>query len=93
MPALSWPPNKEDLERLYLGGRPSARRIAELYGLARRYKTPEVAESTVLYQLRKNGIERRDPAEHIRKATETVVDDRVARYLTGSPSSGLRKPS
>ena len=42
-----------------------------------------MAESTVLYLLKKNGIRRRDPAEHNRKVTEEMVDEWVVRYLTG----------
>ncbi|HMD79629.1 MAG TPA: LAGLIDADG family homing endonuclease [Nitrososphaerales archaeon] len=79
--ALAWPPTKEDLERLYLVEKLSAAKIARAYGL--KYKTPKVAESTVLYQLKKNGIPRRDPAEHVRKVTPGMVDDWVRRYQAG----------
>ena len=79
--ALVWPPKKEDLERLYLVEKLSASKIAKVYGL--KYKNPKVAESTVLYQLRKNGIKRRDPAEHVRKVTSEIVDDWVGRYEKG----------
>jgi len=51
-----WPPKKEDLERLYLGERLSAMKIANVYGL--RCKNPKVAESTVLYHLRMPVIRR-----------------------------------
>jgi hypothetical protein len=78
-----WPPTKEDLERLYLVEKLSAAKIADVYGLTRKYKTPKVAESTILYHLKKNGIQRRDCAEHIRKVTAEMVDDWVARYLAG----------
>ena len=78
---VGWPPVKEDLVRLYLVEKLSAARIARVYGL--RYKSPKVAESTVLYQLRKNGIKRRDPAEHIRKVTEEMVDEWTKRYQAG----------
>jgi hypothetical protein len=78
---LVWPPRKEDLERLYLVDKLSAMKIAEVYGL--KYKNPKVAESTVLYQLKKNGIKRRDPAEHIRTVTESMVDEWVKRYEAG----------
>ena len=79
--ALVWPPKKEDLERLYLVERLSASKIAKVYGL--KYKNPKVAESTVLYQLKKNGIVRRDPVEHVRKVTEKAVDEWVLRYSKG----------
>jgi hypothetical protein len=78
---LGWPPKKEDLMRLYLIEKLSAAKIARAYGL--RYKTPKVAESTVLYQLRKSGIKRRNPAEHIRKVTEEMADDWMRRYQAG----------
>lgn len=78
---LPWPPRKQDLERLYLGEKLSASRIAQVYGL--KYKNTKVAESTILYQLRRNGIERRDPAEHIRKVTEELADEWVRRYQSG----------
>jgi len=78
---LPWPPTKEDLERLYLGEKLSAAKIAKVYGL--KYKSPKVAESTVLHQLKRNAIVRRDPAEHIRKVTEEMVDEWVRRYESG----------
>jgi hypothetical protein len=78
---LNWPPNRDDLQRLYLEERLSAMKIANRYGL--RYASPKTAESTVLYQLKKFGIKRRDPAEHIRKVTESMVDEWVERYQRG----------
>lgn len=78
---LVWPPKKVDLERFYLVEKLSAARIAEVYGL--KYKNPKVAESTILYQLKRNGIKRRDRAEHIRKVTDAMVDDWVRRYQAG----------
>ncbi len=78
---LAWPPAKEDLERLYLVDGLSAMKIANAYGL--RYKSPKVAESTILYHLKRNGIRRRDAAEHVRKVTERMVDDWVWRYQAG----------
>ncbi|MDG6925494.1 MAG: hypothetical protein JRN09_02975, partial [Nitrososphaerota archaeon] len=54
---------------------------AARYGL--RYASPKTAESTVLYHLKRNGISRRDKAEHIRKVTEEMVDDWVKRYEAG----------
>lgn len=82
-PSPTWPPKKEDLERLYLVEKLSAAKIAETYGLTSKYKTPKAAESTILYYLRRSGIARRDPAEHIRKVTPQMTNDWVARYLTG----------
>ena len=78
---LIWPPTKEDLLRLYVKERLSARRIAKVYGL--KYASEKTAESTVLYHLKRNGIERRDPAEHIRKVTEEMVDEWAKRYERG----------
>lgn len=78
---LVWPPNKEDLERLYLVEKLSAAKIAKAYNL--KYKNAKVAESTVLYELKKNGIKRRDRADHVRKVTEAIVDDWVGRYKAG----------
>ena len=79
--SFPWPPKKKDLERLYLDEKLSAAKIAKVYSL--KYKNPKVAESTVLYQLKRNGIKRRDPAEHIRKVTEELVDEWVRGYQTG----------
>ena len=79
--SLPWPPKKEDLVRLYLSEKLSASKIAKVYGL--KYKNPKVAESTILYHLRKNGIQRRDAAEHFRKVEEDVVDEWVLRYRAG----------
>ena len=77
----SWPPKKEDLERLYLVERLSAAEIAEVYGL--KYKNPKVAESTILYRLKRNGIPRRDRAELARKVTVTMEDEWMQRYQAG----------
>jgi hypothetical protein len=78
---LVWPPTKEDLERLYLNQKLSAAKIANAFGL--KYKSAKVAESTILYQLKKNGIKRRDKADHVRRFTEAIVDEWVGRYKAG----------
>jgi len=78
---LQWPPRKEDLEVLYLGQRLSAMKISRVYGL--KYPNPKSGESMVLWYLRKFGIKRRDPAEHVRKVTEGMVDVWVKRYQNG----------
>jgi hypothetical protein len=76
-----WPPTKEDLERLYVHEHLSAMKIAVVYGL--KYANPKTAESTILHHLKKNGISRRDCAEHIRKVTTEMVDEWVKRYQAG----------
>ncbi len=78
---LVWPPTKEDLQRLYVEQKLSARKIAKLYGL--KYASEKTAESTILYHLKRNGIQRRDPAAHVRKVTEKMVDEWVRRYQAG----------
>lgn len=78
---LDWPPRKEDLQRLYVDERLSSAKIAQRYGL--KYASPKTAESTVLYHLKRAGIVRRDPADHVRKVTEDMVDGWVRRYLAG----------
>jgi LAGLIDADG-like domain len=78
---LAWPPRKEDLEKLYLVDKLSAAKIAKVYGL--KYKNAKVAESTVLYHLKKNRIKRRDAAEHVRKVTEEMVNGWMSRYQAG----------
>jgi len=78
---LSWPPRKEDLQRFYLEQHLSAMKIAQAYGL--KYASPKTAESTVLYHLKRNGIRRRDTAEHIRKVTPQLADEWVRRYESG----------
>ena len=80
-PDLQWPPTKQDLLRLYIEQKLSAAKIARVYGL--RYASPKTAESTVLHHLKKNGITRRDAADHIRKVTEEMVDAWVLRYQKG----------
>jgi hypothetical protein len=80
---LVWSPEKEDLEKLYVEQRLSAMKIANIYEL--KYANPKTAESTVLYHLRKNGIERRDAAEHVRKVTEGMVDGWAKKYQGGEP--------
>jgi len=77
----AWPPTREDLQRLYVEQKLSAAKIARVYGLM--YASPKTAESTILHHLKKNGIKRRDPAEHIRKITEEMVDAWVVRYQDG----------
>ena len=56
-------------------------KIAIVYGL--KYPSPKTAESTVLHHLKKNGIGRRDSAEHIRKVTPEMVDAWIERYQKG----------
>jgi hypothetical protein len=70
-----------DLERLYLQQKLSASKIAIVYGL--KYARAKTAESTLLYHLKRNGITRRDPAAHIRRVTETTVDEWVVWYQKG----------
>jgi hypothetical protein len=78
---LDWPPLAEDLKRLYLEQKLSASKIAKAYGLT--YASDKTAESTILYHLKKNGISRRDAAAHIRKVTDSMVDERILRYQNG----------
>ena len=78
---LSWPPRKEDLQRLYVERHLSAMRIANVYGL--KYASPKTAESTVLYHLKRNGIVRRDAADHVRKVSPAMVDEWIRRYQNG----------
>lgn len=56
-------------------------KISRIYGL--KYPNPKSGESMVLWYLRKFGIQRRDPAEHIRKVTEETVDGWELRYQKG----------
>ena len=42
-----------------------------------------MAESTVLYHLKRNGIRRRDAAELARKVTAAMEDEWVKRYQAG----------
>lgn len=77
---LVWPPSAEDLKRLYLDQKLSASKIATVYG---KYASAKTAESTILYYLKRNGIARRDAATHVRKVTETMVDEWVARCQRG----------
>jgi hypothetical protein len=76
-----WPPRKADLERLYVRERLSAAKIAAVYGL--RYASPKVAESAVLYHPKRNGIQRRGCAEHVRKVDQRMEDEWVRRYEAG----------
>ena len=78
---LVWPPLAEDLKRLYLDQKLSASKIAKVYGL--RYASVKTAESTILNHLKRNGIARRDPAAHVRKVSDSMVDDWIVRYQKG----------
>ncbi len=80
-PNLEWPPTKADLQRLYLEQKLSAAKIAKIYDL--RYASQKTAESTILHHLKRNGIRRRDPAAHIRKITDDMVDVWVTKYKNG----------
>jgi len=76
-----WPPRKEDLERLYLVEGLSAAKIAKVYGLS--YKSPKVAESAVLLQLKRCGIKRRGKTDHVRIVSEELVERWIQRYKAG----------
>lgn len=78
---LRWPPRAEDLQKLYVDEHLSAAKIAKAYGL--KYASEKTAESTVLYHLKKAGVPRRDPAEHVRKVTPEMADEWVGRYKSG----------
>jgi LAGLIDADG-like domain len=78
---LTWPPTKEDLERLYVDEHLSAMKISKQYGLV--YPNPKSGETLILYHLKRHGVSRRDAAEHIRKVTEETVDEWVKRYEAG----------
>jgi hypothetical protein len=78
---LRWPPNREDLERLYAAEKLSAAKIAKLYRL--NHPNPKSSETLVLYHLKKFGIARRDRAEHIQKVTPAMVDNWIRRYQSG----------
>ncbi len=80
---LAWPPKAEDLRRLYLEQKLSAAKIAAPYGLNQKYASPKTAESTILYHLKRNGIMRRDKAEHARKVTKEMEDEWIRRYEGG----------
>jgi len=75
---LSRPPSRDELLRLYIDQKLSAAKIAEVYCLT--YANPKTAESTILHHLKKNGIKRRDAAEHVRKVSEEMVDGWILRY-------------
>lgn len=68
---------------MYLVEKLSAAKIARAYGLDEKYKSAKVAESTVLYQLKRNGIQRRSSTAHVRKIGEQLVDEWVKRYTAG----------
>jgi len=78
---LVWPPLTEDLKRLYIDQKLSASKIAKVYGLS--YASPKSAESTILNHLKRNGIARRNPAAHVRKVSDSMVDDWIVRYQKG----------
>src|SRR5467141_234601 len=84
---LVWPPQAEDLRQLYVNQRLSAAKIAALYGL--KYASPKTAESTVLYHLKRNGITRRDKADHVRKVTREMEAEWIKRYEEGKSLSEI----
>jgi len=77
-PKLTWPPTKEDLQRLYVEQRLSAAKIAKIYG--RNTKNPKSGAFLILHYLKKYGIERRDRIEDLRKRTESIVNDWKQRH-------------
>lgn len=81
MEELRWPPNKEDLLRLYCQQKLSAAKIVAAYRL--KYPNPKSGETLVLHHLRRFGIPRRDRTEHARKVTPEMVDDWARKYQGG----------
>ncbi len=75
---VTWPPTKEDLQRLYVDEKLSAAKIAKVYGL--KTGNPRSAAFLVTYHLKKHGIERRDRIEELRKEMEAVVAVWKAKY-------------
>src|SRR3989442_12904751 len=72
---LRWPPNKGDLEHLYLEERHSAQEIARLY--------EAVPSGRIFYLLKKYGIPRRSAGDAARKTTDGLVDEWERRYQDG----------
>ena len=70
-PKLTWPPTKEDLQRLYVEQRLSAAKIAKVYQL--NTPNPKSAVELVRYHLKRNGIERRNRIQELCKETEATV--------------------
>ena len=70
-PTLTWPPTKEDLQRLYVDEKLSAAKIAKAY--SRETANPKSAAELIGYYLRKYGIGRRNRIEELRKETEAAV--------------------
>jgi hypothetical protein len=77
-PKLTWPPTKEDLQRLYVDEKLSAAKIAKVYG--RESANPRSAAELIGYHLKKYGIGRRNRIEELRKETEKVVAAWKAKY-------------
>jgi len=70
-PKLTWPPTKEDLQRLYVDEKHSAAKIAKVYGL--NTPNPRSGVELVRYYLKRNGIERRNRIQELCKETEATV--------------------
>jgi len=74
----------DEPQRLYVQQGFSAAKIAKLYGL--KYKIPKVAESTVLYQLKRDGIKRRTlnvlPIRHLEKVEKVQLARRRAEAIS-----------
>ncbi len=70
-PKLTWPPTKEDLQRLYVEQRLSAAKIAKISG--RNAKNPKSGAFLILYHLKKYGIKRRDRIAELGRQTESMV--------------------
>jgi len=85
-----WPPRREDLLRFYEVEGLSAARIANLYGL--KHPNPKSSETLVLYHLKKFGIRRRDPADHVRKITEETANEWATRYASGESLKQIAGP-
>ncbi|MDA4116030.1 MAG: hypothetical protein OK442_05700 [Thaumarchaeota archaeon] len=70
-PKLTWPPTKEDLQRLYVEQKLSASKIAKIYG--RNTNNPRSGAFLILYYLKKHGFQRRDRVAELAKETERMV--------------------
>jgi len=70
-PKLTWPPTKEDLQRLYVEQRLSAAKIAKVYG--HETGNPRSGAELIRHYLKKYGIERRNRVAELAKDTEDMV--------------------
>ena len=88
---LTWPPTKEDLQRLYVEQRLSAAKIAKVY--SHETRNPRSGAELIRHYLKKYGIERRDRVAELARTTASDVSEWALKHPPPVSGSGARTNS